>query len=317
MLVTPQRPAAQPMRTCLTFPRGRFHRVFVALLGVMILDMIAGCMSKPKDRRLESTETYDVILDDSSTSAGVFNNRGVAKMQNGDIKGAMDDFLEAVKRNPNEAGYLENLAWAQAGASKFVEAAQTLAQATAIRPNDPEIYWKRGVVAGRSGNHRAAVDYFTKALAIDSKLAKAYRDRGWERVALHDWKGAIADTSEAVKLMPDDALAYENRAAALAGAGDWNGAVQDYTRALDASPHDPEIYVMRAEARANADDLSGAVADLDRAIFIYPDSAKAYRLRSRMKQQLGDERGADEDFQKAKTLDGALAERPSRSFLDR
>jgi len=85
-----------------------------------------------------------VILNDSSTSAADLNNRGFAKMQNGDIKSAIDDFLEAVKRNPDEAGYLENPAWAQAGTRRFADAAKTLDQAIAITPHDPETYWKRG-----------------------------------------------------------------------------------------------------------------------------------------------------------------------------
>ena len=299
------RPEARPIGMRLVSPSKRFHCIVAILFAITLSTMVVGCF-KPKDRRVESTETYEVVLDDSSTSAGRFNNRGVIKMQDGDTKGAIQDFLEAVERNPKEAAYLENLAWAQAGAGKFTEAAKTLEQAIDIRPNDAELHWKQGIVAGRSGNHKAAVSYFSKALSLDAKLAKAYRDRGWERVALHDWKGAIADTTEAIKLTPADSLAYENRAAALAGSGDWKGAVEDYTRALDTNPHDYQLYVMRADARANANDLSGAFADVDQAIRSRPDSAEAYRLRGRIKQRAGDQRGADDDFEKAKRLESRL-----------
>jgi tetratricopeptide (TPR) repeat protein len=310
-LVNQYRPVGRPFSTHHTLPSIGFQSLIAILLGIMMLTIFPGCSFKPMGGTLESTETYEVVLDDSSTSAGDFNNRGVIRMQDGDIKGAIADFLEAVERNPKEAGYLENLAWAQAGAGQFADAAKTLGQAIAIRPNDPELYWKRGTIAGRMGNHPAAVDDFTQALSIDPKLAKAYRDRGWSRVILRDWKASIADSTEAIKLTPGDALAYENRAAALAGAGDWKAAVEDYTRALDRNPHDHELYVMRADARTNANDLSGASADLDRAIQIHPDSARAYRLRGQIKQRLGDERGAEDDFQKAKALEGASADRPS------
>ena len=304
--MTPCRPATRSLLMHFMLPRRRFQRDVAVLFSIMISIMVAGCSFKPKGGTVESTETYEVVLDDSSTSAGRFNNRGVIKMQDGDTKGAIQDFLEAAERNPKEAAYLENLAWAQAGTGQFAEAAKTLEQAIAIRPNDPELHWKQGIVAGRSGNHKEAVGSFSKALSLDPKLAKAYRDRGWERVMLRDWKGAIADTTEAIKLTPADSLAYENRAAALAGSGDWKGAVEDYTRALDTSPHDYQIYVMRAEAKVNANDLSGAFTDAEQAIRTHPDSAVAYRLRGRIKQRLGDQRGADDDFQKAKTL-GSLS----------
>lgn len=297
-------PGVQSILTHLIIsPRERQHGILITLVGLTFLAIIPSCSYKPKGGTLESTETYEVVLDDSSTSAGRFNNRGVIKMQDGDTKGAIQDFLEAVERNPKEAAYLENLAWAQAGTGQFAEATKTLDQAIAIRPNDPELHWKQGIIAGRLGNHKAAESSFSKALSIDPKLAKVYRDRGWERVMLRDWNGAIADTTEAIKLTPGDSLAYENRAAALAGSGDWNGAVEDYTRALDNSPHDYQIYIMRAEARANANDLTGALADADKVIRTHPNSAAAYRLRSRLKERLGDHRGAEDDLQKAKTFD--------------
>jgi hypothetical protein len=58
----------------------------------MIANSISGCMSTPKDGRLESTDTYEVVLDNSRTDSGLFNNHGVAKMRNGDIKLRLNSF---------------------------------------------------------------------------------------------------------------------------------------------------------------------------------------------------------------------------------
>ena len=114
--VNQQRPAAHPFLPPLRFPHRRLFGLHAILPWILILVLASGCSFKPKGGIVESTETYQVVLDDSSTDAGLFNNRGTIKMQNGEFEGAMDDFREAVKRNPNEASYLENLAWAQAGA---------------------------------------------------------------------------------------------------------------------------------------------------------------------------------------------------------
>jgi hypothetical protein len=69
---------------------------------------------------------------------------------------------------------------------------------------------------------------------------------------LHDWKASISDTTEAIKLAPDDSVAYKNRAAALACAGDWNGAVEAYTR-------------LRGQMRQRLGDERGADDDFERA----------------------------------------------------
>jgi tetratricopeptide (TPR) repeat protein len=85
------------------------------------------------------------------------------------------------------------------------------------------------------------------------------------RHILQDFKGAILDCNEALKLNPNNTTAYNNRGGAYA-------MLKDYQTAL---------------------------ADFDKAISIDSKYADAYNSRGRVKQVLGDQDGACADWQLA------------------
>jgi Flp pilus assembly protein TadD len=105
----------------------------VVLLGALP-GMMEACAWKSNQHRLEEADQYVVIADDSGTDAALYNNRGVLKMLDGDMRGAVNDFREAIKRNPNEAGYYENLAAAQEAAGDHAGALKTRESSRRINP---------------------------------------------------------------------------------------------------------------------------------------------------------------------------------------
>jgi tetratricopeptide (TPR) repeat protein len=132
-----------------------------------------------------------------SPRAAFYLNQGIVRNDLGDKQGAIDDFNQAIKFNPN------------------------LALA----------YYNRGIVRYELGDKQGAIDDFNQAIKINPNLAQAYYNRGNARDDLGDKQGAIDDYNQAIKFNPNLAQAYGNRAYVYYQLGDKQKAREDLQRA--------------------------------------------------------------------------------------
>ncbi|MFK0734953.1 MAG: tetratricopeptide repeat protein, partial [Gloeotrichia echinulata HAB0833] len=73
-------------------------------------------------------------------------------------------------------------------------------QALKINPNDAQAYNNRGGARVNSGDFKGAIEDFNQALKINPNLAEAYKNRGVARYLSGDKQGAIADWQKAADL---------------------------------------------------------------------------------------------------------------------
>ena len=130
-------------------------------------------------------------------------NSGTEKFKSKDMDGALADFNEAIRLDPNMA----------------------LA------------YMNRGVIYVSKNELDKAIEDETKA--IDLKLAKtedqatAYSNRATAYLAKGDSGKALADADEAIKIKPDSSKAYLVRGSSRANNGDNEGAIADFQKVLE------------------------------------------------------------------------------------
>lgn len=102
-----------------------------------------------------------------------------------------------------------------------------------------------GNEAFRKGDFKIARDLYTEALAVDpdnkGTNAKLYQNRAQTNNRLKDWKEAIADCDEALKLDPSYTKARKTRAKALGESGNWEEAVREYKAVLESNPEEPGL----------------------------------------------------------------------------
>jgi tetratricopeptide (TPR) repeat protein len=84
-------------------------------------------------------------------------------------------------------------------------------EAIRIEPNNAVAICCRGVAYYRLGNDRDAMIDYNQAIATDPKLATGYYRRGFLYYLAQDYTSAITDYNKAIELQPDFALAYSNR----------------------------------------------------------------------------------------------------------
>lgn len=136
------------------------------------------------------------------------------------------------------------------------------------------------------------------------QLANVYywRAIGWNKKG--NYPQVIADTTEAIRLKPDQAL-YNLRGSAYFDKGEYDIAIADYNDAIRIGPPNGTLFHNRGNAFRGKGDYAKAIADYDQAIKL---GTNAYSLlnRGQSKQALGNLDGALADINDAIRLDPSL-----------
>jgi tetratricopeptide (TPR) repeat protein len=153
------------------------------------------------------------------------------------------------------------------------------------------------------------IDACNKIIALKvfsgEKLATVYfwRAVGWNKKG--NYVQVIADTTEALRLKPDQAL-YNMRGSAYFDKGEFDIAIADFNDALRIGPPSGIIFHNRGNAYRSKGDYAKAIADYDAAIKADPKQAYSYQNRGSAKQALGDLDGALADIDEAIRLNPTL-----------
>jgi tetratricopeptide (TPR) repeat protein len=104
------------------------------------------------------------------------------------------------------------------------------------------------------GDHDRAIDDYSAAIRLDSKLDAAFHGRGNAWSGKGEYDRAIVDYSDAIRLDPKYAGSY--RGNAWENKGDHDRAITDYNEAIRLDPKNPDRYVSRGIAWENPKPLA-------------------------------------------------------------
>ena len=167
------------------------------LLGTILYSLPVGAKNSANisDFRTKSSLLAQSDLKD----AIVYFHRGINRHTSGDIKGAIEEYNQALRLHPNFA----------------------------------EVYYKRGISRHKLGDLKGAILDYNKAISLNSNYPGIYNHRGFTRHTLGDFKGAIADFNKALSLNPNFPEAYQNRGITRNQLGDKQGAITDFKTAAN------------------------------------------------------------------------------------
>jgi tetratricopeptide (TPR) repeat protein len=203
-------------------------------------------------------------------------NRGIAKEKNHNANGAMRDFRQALRLDPNHALAKHHLGTASKSTSPD-SATAMLNEAIADNPNMPFAFADRGYALMEKGKYREALADFNQAIRLDPSNHEYFLNRGLIREKLADPDGAYKDYTQAINLRGDFDKAWLNRGNLLFRRGKFIDAVEDYTVAITYNAGYSSAYYNRAIALEQLHQNAAACADLKTAEVLghqVPDKVK-------------------------------------------
>ena len=175
------------------------------------------------------------------------SNRGMAKKLSGDFEGALVDFDRAVEMEPENGQHWFNRGSLKGSMERFPfsEEVVDLNKALELSPDEPEVYFIRGIAKWKHRRYASAIRDFEKELEyrqtnprtfyylanckgeiakytieerlrdydraaeLECEIAECYIERGFLRLELKQYSGALEDAHRFRKLRPMDLRGYE------------------------------------------------------------------------------------------------------------
>lgn len=254
--------------------------------------------------KMYNNDLYGAISDlgrakefaDSTLLPTVYNNLGLAKYYLGDYDGAKKDYLEALAADSTNRMYNMNMGLLMIRSQEF-EAAKAYTT-TSIQSDSTlaNAYYYRAVAKAQLLEYESAVADYTKAGELGVDLAEYYNYMGVSLYNLNDFEQAANSFKSAIKRDSTNSQYFYNLAQGYEGLEDYQSSIKIYDLLIERDSTSDNVYYARSDAYWSLAMTTAARRDIEKAIELNPQNALYYDYRAYMKEEAGDYTGAIEDF---------------------
>jgi predicted O-linked N-acetylglucosamine transferase (SPINDLY family) len=263
---------------------------------------------------LESAaEHYRKLLTKYPNHADTLHHLGLAKLQQGEIKEAINWIRRSIEVNEKQFNALSNLgyclnfigdheealnvceksislnaendgAWTNLGNAQrelllTIKAKESYEKALELQPNNPRYLYNLANAFYDLKIFDKAKNLFEKTITLEPKIAEAHNNLAACLIKLKKFNEALSHAITAIELKPDYAEAWSNRGNTLNDLNRHEEALASYERALQLKPDYAEAWSNRSNALHDLKRHEDALASCQRAIELKPDYAEAWSNR--------------------------------------
>ena len=136
---------------------------------------------------------------------------------------------------------------------------------SAAIPKTARDYYARGTARAQTKEYRAAIEDYTQAIKLDSQFIHAYLKRCEMRYKLSDYQGVLNDCYEIFNIDPTVAKAHYYQGRARYSLGYIQPAIDSYNLAIARDKKYPQAYYYRGMAYKDLNATASAIEDFNRA----------------------------------------------------
>ncbi len=156
----------------------------------------------------------------------------IAIHKNKDFQKALNDMNEAIKLQPQYAGFFINRAFLRYNLDDYFGAMADYDYAIQLEPMNSVALFNRGLLRAEVHDNDRAIDDFTKVLSLNSNDYKALYNRAMLYKDVHDFKNALIDINKVIEAYPSFAGAYFMRYDINRLSGNISAAEKDYNKSM-------------------------------------------------------------------------------------
>jgi tetratricopeptide (TPR) repeat protein len=233
---------------------------------------------------------------------------GGARQNKGDSRGALIAYNNALKMQPNNPDAYFRRGVLYYDMKNYQAAYSDFNQVVRLSPDSAVAFMNRGLSQDLMQKNQEAVKDYTKSISLNPQYAAAYLNRGAVKNELGDYQGALTDLNQAINLKQNYALGYLNRGDSYIGLQDYRRAIADLDLAISLKPDNALAYSLRGYAYRKLEQYERSILDYDLAIRFQPDYVSAYFGRAFARRGSKDDQGALQDYSKVINLSPQFAE---------
>ncbi|MEC3907130.1 tetratricopeptide repeat protein [Tamlana sp. 2201CG12-4] len=196
--------------------------------------------------------------------ADTYYNRGNSRYSIKDYTGAKEDYAKAFMLDENFIDALYSLACVKFDLGEFENAITDFDQVIKMAPNQPKTYLLRASAYKALEKYTKALEDYTKAIIVDPN-SNTFYNRGAFYMDINYFQKANDDLTTALKLNQNNSYAYFYRGASYLLLGKFTEAISDFSSALKFDSNDFDAYLGLAVAYYKINDDKNAKLNFDRA----------------------------------------------------
>ncbi|CAN5123581.1 hypothetical protein BH09BAC3_BH09BAC3_30060 [soil metagenome] len=192
-------------------------------------------------------------------------NRGTARMEKKDNAGALRDFEEALRLDPENSLAIHNIAIVTSQSGESTNSEQMLTEAIEKNKDMPYPRAARAYQRMQKNDLAGALEDYNEVIRIQPKAEEHYINRGTVKEMMKDFDGARKDFSKAIELNNKNEKAWMGHGNLASRLNKWPDAIEDYTVVITLNPKNGAAYYNRALAYKGINKMSHACSDLKAA----------------------------------------------------
>ncbi|MFN8615276.1 MAG: tetratricopeptide repeat protein [Vampirovibrionales bacterium] len=164
-----------------------------------------------------------------------------------------------------------------------------LKRALQLAPKEPLLYYDLGVMAAKQNHYQEALNYAKQATLLDPTFAEALNNYAYALAQLQRYEESLEAINRSLSLKPESAASLDTRGFALFGLKRYEQALADYDAALAINPNIAEIHWHRGQVLEALNRVEDALAAYQLYLGLEPnppDKALVEAAVSKLKAKL-------------------------------
>lgn len=182
---------------------------------------------------ISASADLDKAISINKNSANAYVMRAnIAISGSGDYAAALADMNEAIKLQPQFAGYFINRAFLRYNLDDYYGAMADYNYAITLDPINPVAYFNRGILRAQVYDNDNAIEDFSQVLKIDPNDYRSLYNRALIYKQTNNYAKALEDINRVIELVPDASAPMFIRFEIYYEMGNNKNAARDYDRAV-------------------------------------------------------------------------------------
>ena len=248
------------------------------------------------------------VLQADSKNLPALHILGLIKASQSNYREAADYLARAARIYPNDASIQFNLAKALMDSGKDEDALAHHKKAVALAPNNPEAWLNYGKTASNLGRYEDALAWYSNAINLKPDYAEALLNKGAILKEFKRQEEAIYFAEQALAIKPDLVEAWSNKGGALRELKRYDEAIAHYDKALSLKLDYAEGWYNKGIVLHELKRFDESIAHYDKSLSLKPHNAEAWSNKGVTLHELKQYDEAIAHFDKALSLKPNYAE---------